>query len=391
MLLDIAAIFSVLTSLTTNRVWEETMIDRESTQLCQGVKSIARYRFIVLAGAMLLGILAMPMSASAQDVSDLQTANSPLVLKAQGTFFVGGDSVLQTTTEVGGFNLFPGGHITINQMYVQYMIPQGHGNNKVPVVMVHGGTLSGKSWETTPDGRMGWDEYFVRNGYPVYKPDQVSRARSGFNQAVFNDVRAGIDPPASLPLVSRLSDEIAWTLFRWGPAYGTAYPDEQFPVEAAAKFSKQGIPDFNGGLTPQQMSALATQLNGAVLMGHSESGLMPERAMLISSTGIKGLITIEPGGSCNSTGWTDQQIATLATVPILLVFGDHLSTSPVNYIVGIADCQAFANRLNGAGGHATLIHLPDLGIHGNSHMMMLDKNNLQVADVFLKWLDQNVH
>ena len=83
-------------------------------------------------------------------------------------------------------------------MYVRYMVPQG-GDGNVPVVMVHGATLTGKSWETTPDGRMGWDEYFVRKGHPVYVPDQVGRGRSGFNQAVFNNVRAGSAPANALP------------------------------------------------------------------------------------------------------------------------------------------------------------------------------------------------
>jgi hypothetical protein len=53
-------------------------------------------------------------------------------------------------------------------MYVRFMVPQG-GDGNVPVVMVHGATLTGKSWETTSDGRMGWDVYFVRRG-PVYEP-----------------------------------------------------------------------------------------------------------------------------------------------------------------------------------------------------------------------------
>ena len=88
-------------------------------------------------------------------------------------------------------------------MYVRYMVPQG-GDGNVPVVMVHGATLTGKSWETTPDGRMGWDEYFVRKGHPVYVPDQVGRGRSGFNQAVFNDVRAGSTPPANLPALAAI-------------------------------------------------------------------------------------------------------------------------------------------------------------------------------------------
>ena len=102
--------------------------------------------------------------------------------------------VEQTQGELG--DLGPGGHITVNQMYVRYMVPQG-GDGNVPVVMVHGATLTGKSWETTPDGRMGWDEYFVRKGHPVYVPDQVGRGRSGFNQAIFNNARAGSAPPNS--------------------------------------------------------------------------------------------------------------------------------------------------------------------------------------------------
>lgn len=57
-------------------------------------------------------------------------------------------------------------------MYVQYQVPPS-GNRHLPVVMVHGCCLSSKTWETTPDGRMGWDEYFVRRDRPVYLADQV--------------------------------------------------------------------------------------------------------------------------------------------------------------------------------------------------------------------------
>jgi pimeloyl-ACP methyl ester carboxylesterase len=361
------------------------------------MKNIQRFPRAVGAAILAAGlaaILGTSNSAAAQDVSDLQTPNGSLVLKAQGSFFMGGQSVNQTATQVGGFGFFPGGHITINQMYVQYMIPQGN-PNKVPVVMIHGGTLSGKSWETTPDGRMGWDEYFVRNGHAVYKPDQVSRARSGFNQAVFNDARAGNVSAASQPLITRLSDEVNWTIFRFGPTNGVPFPDTQFPIDAVGKFSKQGIPDLIGGPNAALLADLANQLNGAVIMGHSESGLFPIQAVLANPAGIKGAIDIEPG-SCNATGFTDQQVATLATVPILVVFGDHLGDIAPGQPVGItlaslSNCRAFAARVNAVpGGNATVLLLPDAGLKGNSHMMMLDKNNLQVADLLLKWIDDNV-
>ena len=186
----------------------------------------------------------------AQALKDVQTPDTPLVLKAQGSFFVGGEKVEQTQGELG--DLGPGGHITVNQMYVRYMVPQGADGN-VPVVMVHGATLTGKSWETTPDGRMGWDEYFVRKGHPVYVPDQVGRGRSGFNQAVFNDVRAGSVPPSNLPRWIRFSDEVVWPNFRFGSKPGAPYADSQFPVTAVDELSKQGVPDvsFGGVPTPE--------------------------------------------------------------------------------------------------------------------------------------------
>src|SRR6476620_2233885 len=160
-------------------------------------------RSTIVCGLTAAGVLGAPTGLWAQALKDVQASDQPLVLKAQGSFFVGGEKVDQTAGELG--DLGPGGHITVNQMYVRYMVPH-EGDGNVPVVMVHGATLTGKSWETTPDGRMGWDEYFVRKGHPVYVPDQVGRGRSGFNQAVVNDVRAGSKPPSELPIWLRFSD-----------------------------------------------------------------------------------------------------------------------------------------------------------------------------------------
>ena len=251
----------------------------------------------ILVGATLAGLL-NPLGVTAQALKDLQTADAPLVLKAQGSFFVGGEKAEQTQVELGG--LGPGGHIAVNQMYVRYMVPQG-GDGNVPVVMVHGAALTGKSWETTPDGRMGWDEYFVRKGHPVYVPDQVGRGRSGFNQALFNNVRAGSAPAANLPPWLRFSDEVVWPNFRFGSKPGEPYGDSQFPVTAVDELSKQGVPDVSfGGLpTPnptfKALSDLAGELSGAVLMGHSQSGRFPLEAALLDPTVAKGLVLVEPG------------------------------------------------------------------------------------------------
>ena len=351
-------------------------------------------RAAVLVATALASVLLTPVGATAQALADVQTPDTPLVLKAQGSFFVGGETVEQTQGQLG--NLGPGGHITINQMYVRFMVPQG-GDGNVPVVMLHGATLTGKSWETTPDGRMGWDEYFVRKGYPVYVPDQVGRGRSGFNQAVLNDVRAGVAAAGKLPSWLRFSNEGVWPNFRFGAKPGEPFADTQFPVNAVGELSKQAVPDISSGL-PQPnpnwkaVADLAGQLKGAVLMGHSQSGSFPLEAALLNPAAAKGLVLVEPGRCPEDTA---DQIKTLATVPVLIVFGDHretptgLPTLPT-WQQRYEMCQAMIGRLKAVGGRAEMLAPPDRGIKGNSHMIMQDKNHLQIADLILQWIGATV-
>lgn len=75
------------------------------------------------------------------------------------------------------------GTVTVDQIYVRFQVPVSP--TRAPLVLIHGCCLTGKTWETTPDGRMGWDEYFVRKGFPTYVIDQswrgarpATRARS---------------------------------------------------------------------------------------------------------------------------------------------------------------------------------------------------------------------
>lgn len=338
--------------------------------------------------------LAVVSNAGAQTLDDVRGSSTPLILKAQGSFFVGGEQVEQTKGELG--NLGPGGHITVNQMYVRYMVPQGDAN--IPVVMIHGATLTGKTWETTPDGRMGWDEYFVRKGHAVYVPDQVGRGRSGFNQATYNNVRAGSVPAGNQPELLRFSDETVWSNFRFGPKPGVAFDDNQFPITAVDELSKQAVPDMNRGLpmpspTIKALSDLASQLKGAVLMGHSQSGSFPLAAALLDPKATKGLVLVEPG-TCPGS-YTDAQIDTLASVPLLVVFGDHrdnptgLATLPT-WQARFEECQKLINRLRQAGGQAQMLDPSERGIRGNTHMIMQDKNNLQIADLILQWLGERV-
>lgn len=318
----------------------------------------------------------------------------PLTIEEQGSFFVGGEAKTVTAAPIGPI---PGqtGEITVNQMYVQYQIPL-EGDRHVPVVMVHGCCLSSKTWETTPDGRMGWSEYFVRRDRSVYLADQVSRARSGFDPTPFSQVRAGQRPPAEMPNILAATHQIAWTVFRFGPEYGETFPDGQFPIEAVDELYKQMIPDLNATLpadanpTWTQLAALGVRLGGAVLIGHSESGFFPERAALIDPSGIEGIVSIEM--PCE-TDLAADEISTLAGIPTLVMFADHLGDvtgGPANWADSFESCATFVEQVNAAGGDAELMHLPALGIKGNSHMLMQDRNSDELADLVIAWIDRHV-
>jgi hypothetical protein len=196
----------------------------------------------------------------------------------------------------------------------------------------------------------------------------------------------------------RFSDEITWPNFRIGPQEGNPYADGQFPVDAVSELSKQGVPDLSATLsTPnpnyRALSDLAAQLERAVLISHSQSGSFPLEAALIDSVGIAGMVLVEPG-RCPAD-YSEQQIATLATKPILIVFGDHLNDSPTgipghSWQTSFEGCRDFVVRVNGAGGNTQMMYLSDEGIRGSSHMIMQDKNNLSSAGLIIKWIDENI-
>ena len=343
-----------------------------------------------LAATTLLTAMTLPLAISAAD--DLK---KPLVIAEQGSFFVGGEKkTISAPAPTPGRGPGQPSDITINQMYVQYQIPV-NASPHVPVVMVHGCCLSSKTWETTPDGRMGWNEYFVRKNRPVYLADQVSRARSGFDGSKINAVKAGTAPPSELPNVLTASHQVAWSVFRFGPTFGTPFPDEQFPMEAVDELYKQMIPDLNSLLpspnpTWTNMAALAVKLKGAILIGHSESGFFPEEAAMIDPAGVRGIVSIEM--PCTTT-LAAPQLAKLAKIPVLVMFGDHLDGVQggfANWPTSFESCNTFVKQVNAAGGDAQMMSLPQMGIKGNSHMLMQDKNNLQLADLILGWIDGHV-
>jgi hypothetical protein len=361
-------------------------------------RKIMKRSKLAIASAVTMSLLYVTSVATAADQAKSQ---SPLVIKEQGSFFVGGRTIFTTALTgdpTGG--LFPPneGSVTVDQMYVQYQVPmRDSGRAHLPVVMVHGGTLTGKSYETTPDGRMGWDEYFLRKHRPAYLVDQVARGRSGFDATVFNEVKMGLRPPSDQPSMLRISHETGWTWWRLGPTPGTPFPDTQFPLEGIDEFRKQAIPDLNAMLpaanpTYNNLAQLANQLGGAIIMGHSQSAFFPQRAAFVDPTNIKGMITLETG-LCPAS-FPPEQIAIMAQIPMIILYGDHIGDGPPAFATlwttSLNNCRNLAQTINDAGGDATFVHLPEIGIHGNTHFLMFDKNNLQIADLILDWIDSHV-
>jgi pimeloyl-ACP methyl ester carboxylesterase len=332
------------------------------------------------------------------DSASADSSSSPLVLKAQGSTYFGGEILHSDalTGIPGGGGLTVNGNagtIAANGMYTHYMIPVGQA--KVPVVLIHGGAaLTGSCYETTPDGRMGWDEYFVRNGYPVYVPDQAGRGRSGFDPTTVNHVKLGDLPLSALPSFSLVAEETAWPLFRFGPSFGTPFPNSQYPLQFVNQFAQFGA--ASGGPLPvpnptyADLVDLAVKVGGAVLVGHSQSSCYPVQAALLNPDKVKGIISIEGCGMA----LTAAQLAILKKIPMLTVWGDNVALAPLigtfNEQAYFASGQAFIQNVKNAGGDATFLLLPDAGLHGNSHMMMQDNNNLQVADLLIKWINDHV-
>jgi pimeloyl-ACP methyl ester carboxylesterase len=318
------------------------------------------------------------------------TLGGPLVLADEGSFFVNGKVV--ATNFPSAPVVPPGpGHITVDQMYVHYWIPQKVSGPAV--IMVHGAGHTGVTYETTPDGREGWATYFVRKGFPVYVVDHSGRGRSGFNSTAINQAKVESNP-SLLPNISLATRENGWVNFLFGPAYGTAWPDEQFPVQALDQYTAQLVPNGEStlegtdGNTIDALAALVDKIGPAVLLVHSQSGSYGMEMVRRRPALVRALVNVE--GNCVPLGAADPQGA-FAKVPVLSLWGDHsVGAAGFNGDTRRNGCIQTVATIKAANGPAQFLLLPDIGIKGNSHMMMMDKNNLQIADIIIKWIGSAV-
>jgi len=313
--------------------------------------------------------------------SPLFAEDKPITLKAMGSFYVGGQRIEIKHSGGGGSNR--PGHIWDGGMYVRYMIPAGR--PKAAVVMWSGGCHTGKSFETTPDGREGWDTIFVRAGHPVYIVDATYRGRSPISQESVIAVRNGDAAPRTLPNLLTCDEELAAP-----ETGGFRLRHSNFPIEALDQYMAQLVPDWffseqNGpGPNSKALIALLEKIGPSVVLAHSQGGLTVYPTLIARPDLFRAFVAVEALGSCNAI--TQAGVQFPDGVPVLLMAGDAIAAgAPPPF--GIDGCKkvAAANpKLK-----LTVDWLPEAGIRGNSHMMMLDRNNKGIADRIMKWIDSH--
>jgi pimeloyl-ACP methyl ester carboxylesterase len=368
----------------------------------------------------------MGAGAAFLSMAGARAQTEPLVIAKQGWFFVGG--AIDTSRE---------GSPTVGHMYVEFQVPQKVAH-PYPVVMIHGGSQTGTNFTGTPDGREGWAQYFLRRGYTVYVVDQVARGRAAqWSQA---------NGPVAAANLARLEQRfVAPERFnQWPQAHlhtqwpGAGKPgDPSFDQFYASQFpSLQDFP-LQQALNRDATVALLDRIGPAVLLIHSQSGAFAWPIADKRPGLVKAIVAVEPNGPpahdvefkgapdwfadnphlkvyglvdipltydppvsdttplkfvredkperpdyvrCWAQPEPARKLVNLQNTPILVV------TSEASYHAPYDHCTV--RYLAQAGVKSTFLRLPDVGIHGNGHMMMLEKNSDAIAKVMADWLDR---
>ncbi|MCP3030269.1 alpha/beta fold hydrolase [Halobacillus sp. A1] len=286
-----------------------------------------------------------------------------------------------------------------NQSLIHSFIP--HESNNTPVVMVPGLGLGANIYESTPDHRNGWAYDFSQAGYPVYTVDTSDLASAGLSES---------EASASM---SKWDSQSIWERWGLGSAPDEPYPDGQFPADSFEQFyasipmqiSTGGGSDSTddsesarggkgegagGGGTSQvnqqevdNMISLLEDKGPAILMVHSMGGEIGYEVARQRPDLVKGLVAIEPVGSPTD----EQEIEdTFAEIPYLGVYGDYLESR--NQVSRLEAVQTTVDMINENGGTGEVIELTEEGINGNSHLLMIDKNNNEISSQIIDWLDR---
>jgi pimeloyl-ACP methyl ester carboxylesterase len=331
-------------------------------------------------GALVLGIAAITLTVTTAIADSLSVADV-------GSFHVGGRAMslsgLPTkdvvfTAGSAPIKVDPNGDFEVEQMYVQY-VKLAQPKAKVPILLWHGGGLTGVTWETRPDGKPGWQQFFLNAGYDVYVSDAVERGRASW--ARYPEIFK------SEPMFRTKKE--AWELFRIGPSYEiggqrVVFEGQQFPIEAFDQFAMQGVPRWvtNDAATQSAYNALVDKVCPCIVVVHSQGGNFGFNAALAAPDKIKALIAIEPSGAPDPA---KVDVGKLKDVPHLIVWGDFRDKVAVWRQFPIAPTK-YRDALVAAGGKADVFDLPVMGIKGNTHMLMMDRNSDDIAKLIGEWL-----
>jgi len=381
----------------------------------------------------LIAAVAICAAASIASADDSQTASGDNIARLtpgeQGYFFVGGQYV-----ESGGKRLMAG------QMYVEYLTPQNV-TRPYPIIMIHGTAQTGTNFMGTPDGRHGWAHNFFARGYRVFVVDQVGRGRSGADPQVYGPyMRFTPEQEESLftgPEKHKLWPQaILHTQWPGGPGVAGNAAFDQFyasQVESIASTVKTEELMFPANV------ALLEKIGPAIVLTHSQSGVFGFKLADTRPDLVKAHIAVEPNGppfyDIDFKGGDDwykdsDKIARFWGVARLPLAYDppaveaselrlvrqeqadeptlvrcwlqaeparqlpKMKNVPTAIVTGEASFRATYDHctskfLTQAGVRNTHLRLEKAGLHGNGHMMMLERNSAAIAEVIANWLDQN--
>jgi hypothetical protein len=177
------------------------------------------------------------------------------------------------------------------------------------------------------------------------------------------------------------------------------------------QFGAQGVPlDLaapTGGTTSaddadtisDNLSALMREVGPAILITHSQSGLFGWHTR-IKNSNVKAIVSYEPISfvfpdqdlPAGEIGIPAEKFAKLTQLPIQLLFGDHISAEGNHWQrwwhKNLDRARLFVDTINRHGGDAQVVHLPEVGIHGNTHFPFADLNNHQIADLLSTFLQE---